>query len=156
MTNRRIRTTLSLLAGLFSTGCITRPLVASSDSALARRAIVQLLTTQTAAWNRGDIPGFMQGYWHSDSLVFIGRKGPTYGWQPTLINYQKNYPDAAAMGQLNFSGLRVMLVAPRAAQVVGHWYLARPTAGDLQGYFLLVLQQIEGKWVVVADHTNSQ
>ncbi|MET4073275.1 nuclear transport factor 2 family protein [Hymenobacter sp. UYCo722] len=121
-----------------------------------RRAIVQVLTTQTAAWNRGDIPGFMQGYWQSDSLVFIGRKGPTYGWQPTLANYQKNYPDAATMGQLDFGGLRVSLLAPGAAQVVGRWHLARPAAlGDLQGYFLLVMRQINGKWVVVADHTNS-
>jgi hypothetical protein len=91
-----------------------------------------------------------------DSLVFIGRKGPTYGWQQTLDNYKKNYPDAAAMGQLDFSGLRVTLVAPTAAQVVGRWHLARPAAGDLQGYFLLVLRQIDGKWVVVADHTNSE
>jgi hypothetical protein len=79
-----------------------------------------------------------------DSLVFIGRKGPTYGWQQTLDNYKKNYPDAAAMGQLDFSGLRVTLVAPTAAQVVGRWHLARPAAGDLQGYFLLVLRQIDG------------
>ena len=151
-----LRITLSLLTGLVGTGCITRPPTAHSDPALARQAIVQLLSTQTAAWNRGDISGFMQGYWQSDSLVFIGRKGPTYGWQPTLANYQKNYPNAAAMGQLDFSCLRVTLVAPSAAQVVGRWHLARPTAGDLQGYFLLVLRQIEGKWLVVADHTNSQ
>ena len=129
----------------------------SGQLTAARRAIVEVLTTQTAAWNRGDIPSFMQGYWQSDSLVFIGRKGPTYGWQPTLANYQKSYPDASAMGQLDFSGLRVSLVAPTAAQVVGRWHLARPAAlGDLQGYFLLVLRQIDGQWKVVADHTNSQ
>ena len=142
----------SILASL--AGCVTsKPLLA--DATAARRAIVQVLTTQTAAWNRGDIPGFMEGYWKSDSLVFIGRKGPTYGWQPTLANYQKSYPDATAMGQLDFSGLQVTLLAPGAAQVVGRWHLARPSAGDLQGYFLLVLRQVDGKWVVVADHTNS-
>jgi ketosteroid isomerase-like protein len=147
---------LLLLSGLSLAGCTTARPVATTEPAAARRAIVQVLTTQTAAWNRGDIPGFMEGYWKSDSLVFIGRKGPTYGWQPTLANYQKNYPDAAAMGKLDFSGLRVTLVAPTAAQVVGRWHLARPAAlGDLQGYFLLVLRQIDGKWVVVADHTNS-
>ncbi|GAB3584214.1 YybH family protein [Hymenobacter daeguensis] len=146
-----------LLGGLGLAGCAaTRPAAPVANPAAARRAIVQVLTTQMAAWNRGDIPGFMAGYWQSDSLVFIGRKGPTYGWQPTLANYQKNYPDAAAMGQLDFSGLRVTLVAPTAAQVVGRWHLARPAAlGDLQGYFLLVLRQIDGQWVVVADHTNS-
>ncbi|GAB3324433.1 nuclear transport factor 2 family protein [Hymenobacter humi] len=115
-----------------------------------------MLTTQTAAWNRGDIPGFMQGYWKSDSLVFIGRKGPTYGWQQTLDNYKKSYPDAATMGQLDFSGLRISVLAPTAAQVIGRWHLARPTAGDVQGYFLLVMRQVDGKWVVAADHTNSQ
>ena len=147
---------LGLAASLAGTGCSSARKAVATDPGAARRAIVQVLTTQTAAWNRGDIPGFMQGYWQSDSLVFIGRKGPTYGWQPTLANYQKNYPDAAAMGQLDFSGLRVALLAPGAAQVVGHWHLARPAAGDLQGYFLLVLRQIDGKWLVVADHTNSQ
>jgi ketosteroid isomerase-like protein len=119
-------------------------------------AIRNVLTTQTAAWNKGDIPGFMEGYWKSDSLVFIGRKGPTYGWQQTLDNYRKSYPDAAAMGQLDFSGLRITRLAPTAAQVIGHWHLARPAAGDVGGYFLLVLRQIDGKWVVAADHTNSQ
>ena len=149
--------TLGLLACLASTGSVAAQSRPANSPVAARRAIVQVLTTQTAAWNRGDIPGFMQGYWQSDSLVFLGRKGPTYGWQPTLANYQKNYPDAAAMGQLDFSGLRVSLLAPGAAQVVGHWHLARPAAlGDLQGYFLLVMRQLEGKWVVVADHTNSQ
>ena len=153
----KIQTTkLLLVMGLALVGCTTTRQTAKTNPNDARRAIVQVLTTQTAAWNRGDIPGFMQGYWQSDSLVFIGRKGPTYGWQPTLTNYQKSYPDASAMGQLDFSGLRVSLLTPGAAQVVGRWHLARPAAGDLQGYFLLILRQIDGKWLVVADHTNSQ
>jgi ketosteroid isomerase-like protein len=149
----------TVLVGLLlgTAGCVTtQPSLTAQSQATAAAAIRQVLTTQTAAWNRGDIPGFMEGYWKSDSLVFIGRKGPTYGWQQTLDNYKKNYPDAAAMGQLDFSGLRVTLVAPSAAQVIGRWHLARPAAGDLQGYFLLVLRQIDGKWVVVADHTNSE
>lgn len=154
MTN--LKTMLGLLVCLASARQAAAQAVPKTNPAVARRAIVQVLTTQTAAWNHGDIPGFMQGYWQSDSLVFIGQKGPTYGWRATLANYQKNYPDAAAMGQLDFSGLRVTLVAPTAAQVVGHWHLARPAAlGDLQGYFLLVLRQFDGKWLVVADHTNS-
>lgn len=153
MTNLKL--TLAVLLGLAGTRPAAAQATPPTDPAAARRAIVQVLTTQTAAWNRGDLPGFMAGYWQSDSLVFIGRKGPTYGWQPTLANYQKSYPDAAAMGQLDFSGLRVSLLAPGAAQVVGRWHLARPAAlGDLQGYFLLVLRQMAGRWVVVADHTN--
>ena len=88
--------------------------------------------------------------------MFIGRKGPTYGWQPTLANYQKNYPDAAAMGQLDFSGLRVTLLAPDAPRRwwgTGTWP-GPPRWATCRGYFLLVLRQIDGQWVVVADHTN--
>ena len=122
-----------------------------------RQAIAQVLTTQTAAWNRGDIPGFMAGYWHSDSLVFIGKKGATYGWQPTLDNYRRSYPDAAQMGQLDFSGLRITPLGPEVAQVVGRWHLARPgvAAGDLQGQFLLIFKRVQGRWVIVADHTSA-
>lgn len=123
-------------------------------TAALRRDIVQLLTTQTAAWNRGDVAGFMQGYWRSDSLVFIGKRGLTYGWQPTLDNYRRSYPDAAAMGQLEFTGLRVTPVGPEAAHVVGRWHLTRPAAGDLEGHFLLVLRRLQGQWVIVADHSS--
>ncbi len=121
-----------------------------------RQAIAQVLTTQTAAWNRGDIPGFMAGYWHADSLVFIGKKGATYGWQPTLDNYRRSYPNAAQMGQLDFSQLRITPLGSEVAQVVGHWHLARPgvAAGDLQGQFLLIFRRLKGQWVIVADHTS--
>jgi len=145
--------TKNLLSGcmllLLSACATTRPTPVQAP-------IRQVLTAQTAAWNRGDIPGFMQGYWHSDSLVFIGRKGPTYGWQQTLDNYRRGYPDAAAMGQLSFSNLHITPDGPQAAHVVGRWHLARPTAGDIGGHFLLVFRQVEGQWVIVADHTNSE
>lgn len=120
----------------------------------ARKAIAQVLATQTAAWNRSDIPGFMAGYWHSDSLVFLGSKGMTYGWQPTLDTYRKTYGDAARMGQLDFSQLRITPLSADVAQVVGHWHLARPQAGDLQGQFLLIFRRIKGEWVIVADHSS--
>ncbi|TGE04578.1 YybH family protein [Hymenobacter fodinae] len=119
-----------------------------------RKAIAQVLATQTAAWNRGDVPGFMEGYWKNDSLVFIGKSGLTYGWQSTLDNYRRSYPTAAAMGQLDFSNLKIHPLSPDAAHVIGRWHLARPTAGDLQGHFLLVFRRINGQWVVVADHSS--
>ena len=119
-----------------------------------RQAISQVLTTQTAAWNRGDVSGFMQGYWQSDSLVFIGKNGLTYGWQPTLDNYRRSYPDAAAMGQLRFDGLRIIPDGPAAAHVVGRWQLTRPGLGDLQGHYLLVLRRLNRQWVIIADHSS--
>ncbi|GAA3941625.1 nuclear transport factor 2 family protein [Hymenobacter algoricola] len=119
-----------------------------------RQSISGVMQRQTAAWNRGDVAGFMQGYWQSDSLVFIGKRGLTYGWQPTLDNYRRSYPDAAAMGQLTFSNLRITPVGPDAAHVVGRWHLARPVAGDVEGHFLLVFRRLQGQWVIVADHSS--
>jgi len=120
----------------------------------SRQEISRVLTTQTAAWNRGDVAGFMQGYWKSDSLVFIGKRGLTYGWQPTLDNYRRNYPDASAMGQLTFSNLHITPLSVEAAHVVGRWHLTRPADGDLDGHFLLVFRRIKGQWVIVADHSS--
>jgi hypothetical protein len=150
--NFRLWALVPLLA-LFC-GCVSSIPKAPTDAAIIRRDIGQLLATQTAAWNRGDIPGFMQGYWQSDSLVFIGKRGMTYGWQPTLDNYRKSYPNTAAMGQLTFANLRITPDAPGSAHVVGRWHLARPQAGDLQGHFLLVMRYLVGNWVIVADHSS--
>ena len=129
---------------------------AAPDVLTQRRAIAALLVDQTAAWNRGDVAGFMAHYWHSDSLVFIDRKGPTYGWQQNLAIYRRVYPSPAAMGTLEFRCLRVTLLAPAVAQVVGGWRLAHPTADDERGHLLLVLRQLNGRWVIVADHSSSQ
>ncbi|GAB3223739.1 nuclear transport factor 2 family protein [Hymenobacter seoulensis] len=148
------RSVLLLAAPLLLPACAPTSSVSTTNGATARRDIAQVLQIQTAAWNRGDVAGFMQGYWQNDSLVFIGKSGLTYGWQRTLDNYRKSYPSPEAMGQLDFSGLRIQPLSPDAAQVVGRWHLARPAQGDLQGHFLLVFRRINGQWVVVADHSS--
>ena len=115
--------------------------------------IRQLLATQTDAWNRGNIEGFMQTYWNSDSLLFIGKNGVQSGWQETLANYRKSYPDTTAMGKLSFDILVVKRLSPEYYYVVGKWMLQR-SIGDLSGHYDLLLQKRKGKWVIVADHSS--
>lgn len=117
------------------------------------RAILELLDTQTAAWNKGDLQGFMKGYWENDSLRFIGKSGITYGWSNTLANYKRGYPDTAAMGKLNFTILVVKKLSPRYYEVVGKWYLKR-SIGDANGHYTLLLRKIKGSWVIVSDHSS--
>lgn len=117
------------------------------------RAILKLLDTQTAAWNKGDLQGFMKGYWENDSLRFIGKSGITYGWSNTLANYKRGYPDTAAMGKLNFTILVVKKLSPRYYEVVGKWYLKR-SIGDASGHYTLLLRKIKGSWVIVSDHSS--
>lgn len=116
-------------------------------------AIRRLLTLQTEAWNVGNIEGFMQTYWKSDSLMFIGKKGVVRGWQPTLDNYKKGYPDTAAMGKLSFDILEVKPLSKEYAFVVGKWMLKR-SIGDLSGHYTLLLRKIKGQWKIVADHSS--
>jgi uncharacterized protein (TIGR02246 family) len=115
--------------------------------------IRRLLTAQTEAWNRGDIEGFMQTYWQNDSLMFIGKSGVTRGWQPTLENYKKGYPDTAAMGRLSFDIITVKKLSPEYFFVVGKWMLKR-SIGDISGHYNLLLRKIKGAWVIVADHSS--
>ena len=116
-------------------------------------AIRKVLSDQEAAWNRADIEGFMEGYWNSDSLLFIGSRGVTRGWQPTLDSYKKGYPDAAAMGKLTFTILSLQVLSPESAYIIGKWQLAR-SKDELGGHFTLLWKKIAGKWVIVADHTS--
>ncbi|MEO8108739.1 MAG: nuclear transport factor 2 family protein [Ginsengibacter sp.] len=116
-------------------------------------AVRQILSTQEKAWNSGDIASFMQGYWKSDSLMFIGKSGVTYGWQKTLNNYKKNYPDTVAMGNLTFNLLEVKSLLPEYYFVTGKFHLQR-TIGNLEGYFTLLFRKINGHWFIVKDHSS--
>ena len=116
-------------------------------------AILKILDDQNAAWNRGDIDGFMKGYWENDSLMFVGKSGVTYGWTNTLNNYKKGYPDTAAMGKLTFTHIRVQRLSKKYYFIVGKWYLKR-SIGDVSGHYNLLLQKINGRWVIVADHSS--
>jgi ketosteroid isomerase-like protein len=117
------------------------------------KSIRQLLKTQTESWNRGDIEGFMQTYWKSDSLMFIGKSGVHFGWQETLNNYKKGYPDTTAMGKLSFDIITVKKLSAEYYYVVGKWILKR-TIGDLSGYYDLLLRKIKGRWYIVSDHSS--
>ena len=132
-------------------------LIMSANYCLAQSkdetAIRQLLNDQTRFWNRGDIDGFMTTYWHSDSLMFIGKNGITYGWTNTLNNYKKNYPDLAAMGRLSFEILLVKPLSSEYFQVIGKWNLQR-SMGDLNGHYTLLLKKFNGNWLIIADHSS--
>jgi ketosteroid isomerase-like protein len=121
----------------------------SKDEAAIRHSMSQQLT----AWNTGNLDGFMQTYWQSDSLMFIGKSGITYGWQKTLDNYKKGYPDTAAMGKLHFNILEIKRLSVVYFFVVGQWHLTR-SIGDVGGHFTLLFKKVKNKWVIIADHSS--
>jgi len=140
---------MKLLLSLFLL-CSSYLLAAQSKD---EKAILQMLETQNQAWNRGDVSGFMKGYWENDSLMFIGKSGVTYGYQNTLENYKKGYPDTAAMGKLTTKQIKMIRVSKQYYFIVGKWYLKR-SIGDISGHYNLLVRKINGEWVIVADHSS--
>jgi hypothetical protein len=115
--------------------------------------ITKIMKDQEVAWNKGDIDGFMGSYWNDDSLKFIGKSGITFGWKNTLANYKKSYPDKATMGILSFSIITVEKLSETSCYVIGKWNLKREK-GDVGGYYTLLWKLIDGKWLIVNDHTS--
>jgi hypothetical protein len=124
-----------------------------AQSSSVEKEIRAVLALQDQEWNRGNIPGFMETYWKSDSLMFIGKSGITYGWQKTLDNYKKGYPDTAAMGKLRFDLIEFKQLSNTACFVAGKWFLTR-SIGNLNGAFTLLLRKINNRWVIIADHSS--
>lgn len=121
--------------------------------ATADRDIRAVLDAQVAAWNRGDLAGFMQGYWHSPELTFYSGNGVTSGWQATLDRYKQRYQSPGnAMGKLDFSQLEIH-PAGDMAWVGGHWHLKMPDGSDRGGVFTLVFRKLPEGWKIVHDHT---
>lgn len=110
------------------------------------------MSKQETSWNAGDVRGFMDYYWQSDSLKFIGSKGITYGWQKTLDNYIKGYPDKTAMGILKFTIIEASQLSNTSIYIIGKWELQKEKPAG--GHFTLLWKKINGQWVIVTDHTS--
>lgn len=128
-------------------------LTATAQTKKDTLAILAVLEAQRNGWNTGDMEMYMQGYWNSDSLLFVGKSGATYGWQKTLANYNRSYPNKQAMGFLTFSVKKVSFLNKKHAFVMGGWHLKREK-DEPNGYFTLIFKKIDGFWKVIADHSS--
>ena len=118
-----------------------------------KREIVAVMNAQTEAWNRGDVDGFMQGYWRSPDLIFVSGDNVTRGWQPTLDRYKANYNSREKMGTLKFSDIEINVLSKSSAVVLGSWSLTR--AKDTpKGKFTLLFRKLKDGWRIVHDHTS--
>jgi uncharacterized protein (TIGR02246 family) len=119
----------------------------------ATAEIKGVLNVQVQAWNRGDIPAFVETY--ADDCVFVG-KAIAHGKAQLLARYQRNYPTREAMGHLAFAALEVRLLSPDVAIVTGEWRIER-TGGEnkgVGGVFSVVFQRKAGQWLIALDHTS--
>ncbi len=127
--------------------------ISSSKSGTnVKEEIKKVMKMQEEAWNNGDIKQFMEGYWKNDSLKFVGSKGITYGWQTTLDNYKKSYPDTTIMGKLHFDIDLIEKLGEDTYYLIGRYKLQREK-DEPSGYFNLIWKNINGDWKIITDMT---
>src|SRR5205085_3414760 len=117
-------------------------------------AIRDVLDAQAAAWNRGDIEGYMNGYDRSPNTEFVGGDSITRGWQDVLDRYKKRYDTREKMGTLTFSDLEITMLSKDAALVLGRWRLKRAN-DEPHGTFTLLFRKRKAGWRIVHDHSSS-
>ena len=123
------------------------------DAAPAVRAV---LAAQIEAWNRGDLDGYMAGYWKSPDLVFFSNGTETRGWQPTLDRYRARYQGAGKqMGTLDFPAMDILTLGPDAALARGRWRLKMPDGKELTGMTTVVFRKRTEGWRIVHDHSSA-
>lgn len=142
------------VVAVIAMGCTDRGTFESGPSNPAPPAFEQILTEQAAAWNRGDIDGFMAHYWRSPKLTFSAGGTTETGWEATRDRYRRRYPTPEKMGRLEFSELQVHPLGSSAALVLGRWKLIRRDDAP-EGNFSLIFERIDGRWVIVHDHSSS-
>ena len=126
----------------------------SKDDVKAANAIKAVMDAQAAAWNRGDLEGYMDGYDRSSNTEFVGGDTITRGWQTVLDRYRRNYNSREKMGVLTFSDLEISILSRDAALVLGRWHLKR-ASDEPHGTFTLLFRKTKAGWRIVHDHSSS-
>jgi len=127
---------------------------AEAQSGAIDPEIQKVIRAQEEAWNRGEIDGFMNGYWRSEQTVFVSGDEVTRGWQKVLDRYKAKYSDRAKMGTLTFSELEITALSNDHAIALGSWKLKRAT-DEPRGKFTLVFRKFPEGWKIVHDHTSA-
>lgn len=148
------RVSIVALIALLSLAAFCLRSAAAPPQADDAAAILTLLNDQTAAWNRGDIEGFMNGYWNSNQTEFVSSEGVSRGWQALLERYRHSYPDRKAMGYLTFSDLEIRVECSTAAYALGEYHLQRENDTP-SGVFTLNFRKFPEGWRIVVDHTTA-
>lgn len=119
-----------------------------------RGRIMAVMNAQAEAWNRGDVAGYMDGYWRSSKTTFVSGDTITRGWQTVLDRYRKSYNTREKMGTLAFTEVEITILNPTTAVALGKWELTRANDHP-HGYFSLIFRKVKAGWRIVQDHTSS-
>lgn len=134
---------------------ITLPLSGQTSRETAAMEIETIMQQQVNSWNSASVEAYMQAYWKSDQLTFVGGSGMIQGWETTLERYLKAYPDSQSMGKLSFQNKKIDLLSDSSALVSGRWRLDR-SEDTLKGWYTLIWKKQAQSWKIVYDHSSSE
>ena len=127
-----------------------------SDAEGSAGAVRAVLDRQVADWNKGDLDGFLAGYWNSPKVVFQSGGQRYDGWEAMRDRYRRRYQaEGRAMGRLAFSGLDVEPLGPEAVLARGRWQLTMPDGSTPGGLFTVIFRKLPEGWKIVHDHTSA-
>jgi ketosteroid isomerase-like protein len=118
-------------------------------------AVRAVIESQAAAWNRGDVAGYMEGYAKEDSTEFISGDAITRGWQTVLDRYKARYDTREKMGTLAFTELEIKPLSEFYFMATGRWQLTLADGSTPHGRFTLIFRRTNAGWRIVHDHTSS-
>jgi beta-aspartyl-peptidase (threonine type) len=123
----------------------------------AKTEIAAVLAMQVDAWNHHDLERFMSGYWNSPDLTFFSGAHESKGWQAALDRYKKTYTgEGREMGKLEFTNLRIEMLAPGAAFARGEFHLIMQNGKTPHGLFTLIFRKFPDGWKIVHDHSAGE
>ena len=148
----------SMVPTLIRTQAASHPAPGGPRSSDSEKAIQAVLDAQLLAWNRGDIDGFMDGYWNSPEFVYLTNKHVVRGWQAMLDLYRQSFksPGASAMGNLELLETQITLLGKDAALVWGTYRVTNPDGKQRGGLYTLVMRKFPEGWRTVYDRTSSE
>lgn len=128
--------------------------LAAASPQADRAAILNTIHRMESAWNNGDFRGYMAGFKNPD-VVFVSGGKFQAGWQGTLDHYIRDYGGSAERrGKLHFYNMKVDILAPDAAMLIGQYRLVRGTRVT-QGVNTRLFRKIEGKWLITMNHVSA-
>lgn len=119
-------------------------------------AIREVFEAGCAAWNRGDLDGYLASYWDSNRTLWISNGSLRRGREAIESAYRSRFSDPQQMGRLTVAELEVDVLTTRDAIAFGRWMLLADDGESSTGFFTVQLKKIEGKWLFVSDHSSSE
>jgi len=123
----------------------------------AYEEIVASFQSWQDAWNNGDIEGFLESYWQSDSVRYVSGNQMVIGFDAIAKRYRDRYIDNpdVIMGRMRLF-IDADFATSDEALIFGKYQALDETDTLLgHGVFTAHLRKLNGQWKIISDHASA-